>query len=103
MPGGLLRASEFLLRKSWRGEYGWASAAAALALIVLGLDTAPRDHALRARFVVHLQLADRTLAHLHGGFRTAPEVRRHLGAQTQYRSRGDLVSVAARYPSGPAQ
>ncbi|MEU0186238.1 CHAT domain-containing protein [Streptomyces sp. NPDC006207] len=102
-PGSLLRAAEDLLRESWRGEDGRAPAAAALALIVLGLDTAPRDHPLRARLVLHLQLADRTLAHLHGDFRTAPEVRHHLGAQTQHRSPDDLVAVAARYPSGPAQ
>ncbi|WP_431966994.1 hypothetical protein [Actinacidiphila sp. bgisy160] len=102
-PGSLLEAAGNLLRESWQGEDGRAPAAAALALMVLGLDTAPRGHPLRARLVLHLQLADRTLARMHGDFRTAPEVRHHLGAQTQHRSPDDLVAVAAVYPSGPAQ
>ncbi|SNS13056.1 CHAT domain-containing protein [Actinacidiphila glaucinigra] len=102
-PGSLLEAAEGLLRESWRGGDGRAPAAAALALMVLGLDTAARDDPSRARLVLHLQLADRTLAQVHGDFRTAPEVRHHLGAQTQHRPPDDLVAVAAVYPSGPAQ
>ncbi|MFF7212455.1 hypothetical protein ACFZAU_18250 [Streptomyces sp. NPDC008238] len=102
-PAGLLAATESLLRESWGSEDGRAPAAAALALTVLGLDTADRDDPSRARLVLHLQLADRTLAHVHGDFRTGPEVRHHLGAQTQHRPPDDLVAVAAVYPSGPAQ
>lgn len=102
-PASLLEAAEGLLRESWRGGDGRAPAAAALALTVLGLDTAAREDPSRARLVLHLQLADRTLAHVYGDFRTAPEVRHHLAAQTQHRSPDDLVAVAAVYPSGPAQ
>jgi hypothetical protein len=101
-PESLLTTAEQLLRASWRGG-GRAPAAAALALMILALDTAHGDHPLRARLVLHLQLADRTLAHLYGDFRTASEVRHHLAAQTQHRSPGDLVAVAATYPAGPAQ
>lgn len=100
-PGSLLRAAAALLRAAWGGERR-AAAAAALALIVLALDTAPRDHPLRARLVLHLQLAQRTLA-MYGDFRVSAEVRHQLAAQTQHRSPDDLVSVAARYPGGPAQ
>ncbi|WP_406270308.1 CHAT domain-containing protein [Actinacidiphila glaucinigra] len=102
-PARLLEAAEGLLRESWRGGDGRAPAAAALALTVLGLDTAAREDPSRARLVLHLQLADRTLAYVYGDFRTAPEVRHHLAAQTQHRPPDDLVAVAAVYPSGPAQ
>ncbi|MDX3072289.1 CHAT domain-containing protein [Streptomyces sp. MI02-7b] len=100
-PGSLLRTAIELLRAAWGGERKPA-AAAALALIVLALDTAPRDHPLRARLVLHLQLAERTLTS-YGDVRVSAEVRHHLAAQTQHRSPDDLVSVAARWPGGPAQ
>ncbi|MFF3560601.1 CHAT domain-containing protein [Streptomyces sp. NPDC002574] len=100
-PGSLLRAAIALLRAAWGGERKPA-AAAALALLVLALDTAPRDHPLRARLVLHLQLAQRTLA-MYGDVRVSAEVRHHLAAQTQHRSPDDLVSVAARCPGRPAQ
>ncbi|MFJ4988312.1 CHAT domain-containing protein [Streptomyces sp. NPDC088732] len=100
-PGSLLRAAGELLRAAWGGERR-AAAAAALALTVLALDTAPRDHPQRARLVLHLQLAQRTLA-MYGDLRTAAEVRHHLAAQAQHRAPDDLVSVAARFPGSPAQ
>ncbi|MEU6346619.1 CHAT domain-containing protein [Streptomyces sp. NPDC046977] len=100
-PGSLLRAAGELLRAAWGGERR-AAAAAALALTVLALDTAPPDHPQRARLVLHLQLAQRTLA-MYGDFRTAAEVRHHLAAQAQHRAPGDLVAVAARFPGRPAQ
>ncbi|KAA0940807.1 CHAT domain-containing protein [Streptomyces apricus] len=99
-PGSWLVPTAGLLRASWNGE-GKGAAAAAAALMGLALDTAAHDHPERARWTLHLWLAEHTLSALYGDYRLSQEVRHRLAAQTQRRAADDPVAVAATYPDLP--
>lgn len=99
-PRSWLVPTADLLRASWNGD-GRDAAAAAAALMGLALDTAAHDHPERARWTLHLWLAEHTLSSLYGDYRLSQEVRHRLAAQTQRRAAGDPVTVAATYPDLP--
>ncbi|MGW0583275.1 hypothetical protein ACWD25_46890, partial [Streptomyces sp. NPDC002920] len=99
-PSGWLPAGAALLRASW-SEGGRACAVAAAALMEYALDVGPRHHPRRPRWVLHLWLAERTLALRHGDHRLSDDVHHHLAAQTQGRAPDDPVRVAATYPEEP--
>ncbi|NUS80022.1 MAG: CHAT domain-containing protein [Streptomyces sp.] len=99
-PQSWLGPAAGLLRASWNGD-GLGAAAAAAALMGLALDTAPHDHPGRARWALHLWLAEHTLSSLYGDYRLSQEVRHRLAAQTQNRAANDPVAVAATYPDLP--
>lgn len=99
-PHSWLPPAGALLRASW-GEDGRACAVAAAALMEYALDVGPRHHPHRHRWVLHLWLAERTLALRHGDHRLSDDVHHHLAAQTQGRPPEDPVAVAATYPEEP--
>ncbi|MEI5098337.1 hypothetical protein RB200_06300 [Streptomyces sp. PmtG] len=99
-PGSWLAPATELLRTSWN-EDRMSAAAATAALMGLALDTAAHDHPQRARWALHLWLAERTLSALYGDYRLSQEVRHRLAAQTQNRAVNDPVAVAATYPDLP--
>ncbi|MEV7196858.1 CHAT domain-containing protein [Streptomyces sp. NPDC093510] len=99
-PRSWLVPTAGLLRASWNGD-GKGAAAAAAALMGLALDTGAHDHPERARWTLHLWLAEHTLSALYGDYRLSQEVRHRLAAQTQNRAAGDPVAVAATYPDLP--
>ncbi|MEW1642677.1 CHAT domain-containing protein [Streptomyces sp. NPDC091219] len=99
-PGSWLPAAAGLLRASW-GEEGRDRAVAAAAVLEYALDVGERGDPRRPRWVLHLWLAERTLALRFEDHRLSNEVHHHLAAQTQGRSPDDPVAVAAGYPEEP--
>lgn len=99
-PCDWLAPTAGLLRAAWNGD-GRGAAAAAVALMGLALDTGAQDHPERARWTLHLWLAEHTLSALYGDYRLTQEVRHRLAAQTQRRAADDPVAVAAIYPDLP--
>ncbi|MEV7994572.1 CHAT domain-containing protein [Streptomyces sp. NPDC086077] len=99
-PSGWLRPAAGLLRASW-SEGGRPCALAAAALTEYALDIGARDHPQRSRWVLHLWLAERTLAQRFGDHRLSDDVHLHLAAQTQDRAPDDPVRVAATWLEEP--
>ncbi|WP_051792058.1 CHAT domain-containing protein [Streptomyces sp. NRRL F-5527] len=99
-PESWLQAAAGLLRASWN-EGGRNCAVAAVAVLQYALDMGERRDPRRHRWVLHLWLAERTLALRFGDHRLSDDVHRHLAAQTQGRPADDPVAVAATYPEEP--
>lgn len=99
-PESWLVSATGLLRASW-SEGGRDCAVAAVAVLEYALDMGDREHPQRPRWVLHLWLAERTLARRFEDHRLSDEVQHHLAAQTQGRSADDPVAVAANYLEEP--
>ncbi|MFE1441683.1 CHAT domain-containing protein [Streptomyces sp. NPDC058739] len=100
-PESWLPSAAGLLRASWN-EGGRDCAVASLAVMEYALDVGARQDARRPRWVLHLWLAERTLALRFEDHRLSDDVHHHLAAQTQGRPADDPVAVAARYPEEPS-
>lgn len=99
-PDSWLASAAGLLRASW-GRGGRDCAVAAVAVLEYALDLGGRRDPRRPRWVLHLWLAERTLARRFGDHRLSDDVHHHLAAQTQGRSPDDPVAVAATFPEEP--
>lgn len=100
-PESWLVSATGLLRASWSEGRGRDCAVAAVAVLEYALDMGDREHPQRPRWVLHLWLAERTLARRFEDHRLSDEVQHHLAAQTQGRSADDPVAVAANYLEEP--
>ncbi|MBC7274368.1 MAG: hypothetical protein H5T76_37650, partial [Streptomyces sp.] len=100
-PDSWLPSAAGLLRGSW-SEGGRDCAVAAVAVLEYALDVGERRDPRRPRWVLHLWLAERTLALRFDDHRLSDEVHHHLAAQTQGRRADDPVAVAATYPEEPS-
>lgn len=100
-PEGWLPSAAGLLRASW-SEGGRDCAVAAVAILEYALDVGERRDPRRPRWVLHLWLAERTLALRFQDHRLSDDVHHYLAAQTQGRSADDPVAVAATYPEEPS-
>ncbi|MDG9708553.1 CHAT domain-containing protein [Streptomyces sp. DH10] len=89
-----------LLRASW-SEGGRNCAVAAAAVLEYALDVGETRHPQRLRWVLHLWLAERTLALRFEDHRLSDDVHHYLAAQTQGRPADDPVAVAATFPEEP--
>lgn len=100
-PDSWLPSVDGLLRASW-SEGGRDCAVAAAAVLEYALDVGGRRDPRRPRWVLHLWLAERTLALRFDDHRLSDDVHHLLAAQTQGRPADDPVAVAATYPEEPA-
>ncbi|MFD1660596.1 CHAT domain-containing protein [Streptomyces caeni] len=100
-PESWLPSAAGLLRDSW-SEGGRDCAVAAAAVLEYALDVGERLDPRRPRWVLHLWLAERTLALRFEDHRLSDDVHHHLAAQTQGRPADDPVAVAATYPEEPS-
>ncbi|MDX2528101.1 CHAT domain-containing protein [Streptomyces europaeiscabiei] len=100
-PEGWLPSAAGLLRASW-SEGGRDCAVAAVAILEYALDVGERRDPRRPRWVLHLWLAERTLALRFQDHRLSHDVHHYLAAQTQGRSADDPVAVAATFPEEPS-
>ncbi|MEU5094713.1 CHAT domain-containing protein [Streptomyces sp. NPDC020996] len=99
-PESWLPSAAGLLRASW-SEGGRDCAVAAVAVLEYALDVGERRDPRRPRWVLHLWLAERTLALRFQDHRLSDDVHHHLAAQTGGRPADDPVAVAATYPEEP--
>ncbi|MFD5159391.1 CHAT domain-containing protein [Streptomyces hawaiiensis] len=100
-PQTWLPSAAGLLRASW-SEAGRDCTVAAVAVLEYALDVGERRDPRRPRWVLHLWLAERTLALRWEDHRLSDDVHHYLAAQTQGRSPEDPVAVAATYPEEPS-
>ncbi|MGW0335646.1 CHAT domain-containing protein [Streptomyces sp. NPDC003011] len=99
-PESWLPSAAGLLRASWN-EGGRDCAVAAVAVLEYALDVGEKRDPRRPRWVLHLWLAERTLALRFEDHRLSDDVHHYLAAQTQGRPADASVAVAATYPEEP--